>query len=397
MPDSDPNKIIGEFKTSIEDFKASQSALHEQFRNDIKDNGEISAKALAAAEQTAKDIAGASARILEIEQEMQDAVAKGKAPVKSLGQMVIESDQFKEFAQGNTSTKMTFKANTIIGQEGSPPENSDTLVAPQRLQGIIPGASRLLRIADVIPQGTTTSNAVEYTRESSFTNNAAETAEAGSKPESALGFELVTANVRTIAHFIKTSVQVIEDAPALQSYIDVRMRYGVDYRVDSQILNGNGTGQNISGMMDTGNHTAFTAVSGENQLDSINRAIYAVYAADYAPTAIIMNPADWGKIERLKVGTADDRYVVGNPTGMVGPMLWGLPVIISNAMTSGKFLVASFDIAYMLWNRQETVVEMFAQDEDNVQTNLLTIRAEARKALATYRPASAQGGNLLAA
>lgn len=388
-----PAELVTQATQAIESFKASQKELEKDLKDTVKSNGETSAQALAKANDLAEKISGFSAQLLDIEQRMAENVKTGKAPVESLGQMVIKSDAFKEYAQGSTS-KMKFQANTIIGQEGSPLENSDTLVAPNRLAGIIPGAFRLLRLRDILPAGTTGSNALEYVRELAFTNDAAETNEGVAKPESDITFELVNTPVKTIAHWLKASKQVLDDAPALQSYIDTRLRYGVEYRIDAQLLNGNGTNPNISGLTDSGNYTAFTPLTGENGLDSINRGIYGVYGQDYAPTAIIMNPADWGALERVKVGTSDNRYVIGNPNGITGPMLWGLPVIVTNAMTVGKFMVAAFDIAAQVWNRSGVVVEMFEQDEDNVQKNLLTIRAEARLALAVYRPASIQYGSL---
>lgn len=393
MPDLSPADLVKQADEAIKAFKETNEKLTAELKQTVEANGKESAAALKAANELAEKIGGISANILDIEQRIAENVKAGKESVETLGQMVIKSDAYKEYAQGNTS-KMKFQANTIIGQSGSPLENSDTIVAPQRLAGIVPGAFRMLRVSDILPQGTTTSNAVEYVRELAFTNNAAETNEGVKKPESSLTFELVNAPVKTIAHWLKASKQVLEDAPALQSYIDTRLRYGVEYRWDAQLLNGDGTSPNLSGLTDSGNYTAFTPLTGENALDSINRAIYAVYAADYAPTAIIMNPADWGAIERIKVSGSDNRYVVGNPTGVLGPVLWGLPVIVTNAMTQGKFMVAAFDIVAQVWNRSGTVVEMFEQDEDNVQKNLLTIRAEKRGALAVYRPASSRYGSL---
>lgn len=393
-PTKDPAELVKQADEAIKAMKASSKELSDELKNSVKaTDGEV--KALSGKlEKLATDISGFSAQLIELEQAQAENVRTGKAPIQTLGQMVIKSDAYKEYAQGNTS-KMRFQANTIIGQEGSPLENADTLVAPQRLAGIIPGAFRTLKIRDILPAGVTNSNAIEYPRELSFTNNAAETNEGVAKPESDITFELVTANVKTVPTFLKASKQILEDAPMLQSYIDTRLRYAVDYRIDNQLLNGNGTNPNISGLADSGNYTAFTPVTGENGLDSINRAIYAVYASDYAPTAILMNPADWGALERLKVNPGtDDRYIIGNPSGILGPMLWGLPVIVSNAVASGKFMVASFDILAQVFNRQDTTVEMFEQDEDNVQKNLLTIRAEARLALAIYRPASSQYGSL---
>ncbi len=389
---TDPVQLVSQIQETMASMKKDHEVIVKELQEASKTAGADAKAAIERAEKLAEKQAANSAAIVELEQKLADNVHKGQAAVQTLGQMVIKSDAFKQYAQGNTS-KFRIEANTITGQEGSPATNSDTLVPAQRLGGIVPGAFRALRVRDIVLQGTTTSNSVEYTKELLFTNNAAETAEGATKPESVLTFELANAPVRTIAHFLKVSKQVLEDATALQSYIDTRLRYGVELKYDAQLLNGNGTGQAISGMTDSGNYTAFTPVTGDNALDSINRAIEAVALADYAPTAIVLNPADWHAIERLKVGTSDARYIVGNPNGVMGASLWGLPVVVTNNLATGKLLVGAFDIAYQVWNRSGAVVEMFEQDDTNVQKNLITVRAEMRGTLATYRPASVYYGN----
>lgn len=396
MSDKDPVAMVADIQATIAQMKENDGKIMAELKASLEQGSKDAKIAAEKAEKNAQEQIKLSAQLCELQQKMNDGVISGKVAPKTLGQMVIQSDAFAQFVSGS-SNKLKVEANTITGQEGAPAENSDTLVAPQRLNGIIPGAFRSLRIRDVLPQGTTTSNAVEYTRELAFTNAAAETSEGVTKPEATLTFELATANVRTIAHFIKVSKQVLDDAPALQSYIDTRLRYGVELRYDNQLLNGNGANPNISGMTASGNFTAFTPLTGANQLDNINSAIEQVALADYAATAIILNPADWYAIERLKVGSSDDRYIVGDPTAVMGPRLWGLPVVVSNNMTAGKVLVGAMDIAYQVWNRQGVTVEMFEQDDVNVQKNLLTVRAEARGTLATYRPASVVYGDLVLA
>ena len=354
--------------------------------------GTESKAAVEAAEKVAQELKALGDRMLEVEQKSAEQVKMGKETPKTLGESFAASDEFKSFVEGRTSKARVELKNTITGQAGSPLANSSVIVSPQRQAGIVGGAFRQLRIRDVLLSGTTNSNLVEYTRELAFTNNAAETAEAATKPESALTFELAEAPVKTIAHWLKLSKQVMDDAPALASYVDTRLRYGVELRIDQQLLNGNGTGQNIAGMTKSGNYTAFTPVSGDNAIDSINKAIYAVQAADYAPTAIVLNPADWGAIERTKSTTGEYEFA---PNMMLAPTLWGLPVIVTNTMTAGKFMVGAMDIAYQVWNRQGVTVEMSENDDTNFQKNLVTVRAEARLALAVYRPASVQYGSLV--
>lgn len=367
--------------------------INEDLRLAATENGTVAKDALKRAEEVAAQQTAFAEAIKDMEQQLAARVTEGKAPVQTLGRMMIESDQFKAFAKGETK-KIRIEANTITGQEGSPPENSAVLVQADRQPGIVPGAFRRLRMAEILNVSPTVSNAVEYTKETAFTNAAAETAEAAGKPESDVTFELVTANIRTIAHYLRLSKQVLEDAPMLQSYIDTRLRYGVDVRYDLQILKGDGTGQNLSGMTASGNMTAFTPTTGENQLDSINRAIEAVETADYFANAIVLHPQDWYAIDRLKVGSSDDRYIVGDPSRMGIPVLWGKPVIVTAQQTAGKQLVADFAVAYHLFNRSETAVEMFEQDSDNVTENLVTVRAERRGALASLVPAAARYGDL---
>lgn len=395
MPDKDPIALVGEIQATMQSMKADNEAVMAAIKASTETAGSDAKAAIKAANDLAVKIQAQADAILDMEQRLGEKVLAEKAAPETLGRVVIQSDSFKNFASGKSQKMHFVQANTITGQAGSPAENSDILVGKDRLSGIIPGAFRALRILDVLPSGTTTSNAVEYTRELLFTNAAAETSEGAQKPEATLTFELVTANVRTIAHIIKVSKQVLEDSAQLESYIDNRMRYGVQLRYENQIVNGDGTNPNISGITDSGNFTAFTATSGENQLDGLNRMITLVRVAEYEPTAILMNPVDWGIIERLKHGTGDARYVIGNPAGGITPMLWGLPVVATNTVASGKAIVSAFDISHQVFNRSGVVVEMFEQDDTNVQKNLLTLRAEARGTLATFRPASCYYGDLV--
>lgn len=403
-------KVLQELKQEIDDFKGKQAEAVDEIRNLVKESEKTTdagvKDAIAKAEKAVEQVTSTADRLLQIEQDIVAGVHRQQLAPKTLGALVVESDDYKRFASGALQSlsikcpdpvaKMPYdpRMNTITGQTGSPAENSDIIVPADRLPGIVPGAFRRLRVADLIPSIPTTSNAVEVTRETGYTNNAAETSEGQQKNESDITFELYSTPVRTIAHFIKVSTQVREDAPMLMGYIDTRMRYGVELREDTQLVQGDGTNPNLVGMNHADNMTAFSPVTNDNALDTINRQKYAIDAADYMATGVIINPVDWGKIERTKVGASDDRYVIGDPRSAIGPFLWGLPVVVSNAMPTGQVLVAAFDIAFMLHRRSDTEVRIFEQDDTNAQKNLLTIRAEKRCALGGQRPASVRYGAL---
>lgn len=373
------------------DVKAAIEAMNSEVKDFInKTNEEIEThgklgrenkEAMAKLEEKSAEVMD---RLLDLEQK-QSAQAEETKAVKSSGAQFIKSEAFAAMQSGASKhARFEVQNNTITG--------SDTTVAPDRQSGIVPGASRILRISDVLSSGVTASNAVEYTKENVFTNAAAETAENTAKPESSVTFTLESAPVATIAHWIKLSKQVIDDAPMLASYVDGRMRYGVLNRFDSQLLNGNGTGANIGGLANTGNHTAFSPAGGSKGIDNIRKAITAILQADYAASAVILNPADVEALD-LEKGT-DGHFVASDARTAPGQTIWGLPIVQSNAMTAGKFMVGDFSMGAQYWNRQGVTVDLSESDDTNFQSNLVTLRAEMRAALTVFRAACFQYGDL---
>lgn len=390
-----------EIKSLLEDSDSRVQAKFAEFEAQVKESGSATAAVKADLKAMTEENDKLAAELKGINDELVDLRQKGtKADAgktsKTMGAQFIESDAFKSYAEGRTNkAKMEFK-NTIIGEGGSPQEPTDDIVPKQNMSGIVGGAFRQLRLLDVLNTGVASGNTVHYTRELAFTNNAAETSEAAQKPESVLTFEGVDTPVRTIAHFLKVSKQVLDDAPALQSYIDRRLRYGVEIRAEQQVINGNGTTPNLSGMLDTGNFTPLTAASGDTDFDFANKAKYKVIESDYMADYYLINPADWGRMERIK--TNEGEYIgassaVGYLQNGLVPTLWGLPVIASNSVPAGTLLAVAND-ASMFWQRQGTVVEIFDQNEDDVEKNLLTIRAEMRGAFSVFRPAAIVAGTL---
>ncbi len=394
--DQSVNDAIAEFSGSIEDFKAKQEKATAETRELLAKQGDASSDALAKAEKAAEEVTAAATRLKELEQQVASYTnVQGNTPRnQSLGEMVVSDASYKALGlePGQTPDagfKLKVHANTLTGQSSG--DSDDTLVPAHRRPGIVPGAFRALRIVDLLTTIPISSNSWEFTKENSWTNAAAETAEAAAKPEATLGFVLSSVSIRTIAHFIKATNQIIADAPALRAYIDRRLTHGVNNRLDAQLITGDGTGQNISGMATSGNHTAFTPTTGDTAIDSINRAKYTIIAADYAADGVLLNPSNWGAIERLK--TSDNAYLVGNPFGSIVPVMWGLPVVVSNNMTADKMIVADFANAYEHLNRQGVAVDLGFVNDDFTK-NLVTIRAERRDALATLVPAASLYGDL---
>jgi HK97 family phage major capsid protein len=376
--------------TTETEIKAGFDALDKKLEKALADHtAEIQKHGKASTEATDK-VVKLSEKFAEQEAALRDLAQKQGQGLKVAERQQSWGDQLvtaENIAKVKSRATASFEVkNTILGEANSPQDPVDTIVVTDRLPGIVPGAFRSLGVLDFIPKGTTSSNQIEYTRELSWTNDAAETAEGGAKPESDLTFELVNDPVRTIAHFIKLSKQVLDDAPALKSYVDGRLSHGLRQKLEYQLLRGNGTSPAISGLADSGRYTAFTPETGETALDSLNRIKYAVVAQDYTPNVLFMNPADWAGIERLK--RSDDGYVVGEGAaisyinGGLTPTVWGLPVVFTNNVQATKVYCLDTS-AVMLFMRQGATVEMGFVNEDFTK-NLVTVRAELRAALATF-------------
>ena len=274
-------------------------------------------------------------------------------------------------------------ATTLTEGSGS----GGALVVPDYRPTIVPGATRKIVVMDLLMPGTTSSNAVSIMQETAFTNAAAPTAEGIAKPESALTFALVTEPVRKIAHFLPVSDELLEDAPGITGYIDGRLRLGVQLAEDDQILNGNGTAPNFLGLLNrAGLATAVVQGAGESVPDAILRQIGAISTtAMTAPTAIVMNPADWLPMQTLK--TTQGEYIGPSPfeTPQV-PTLWGLPVALTSAIAAKTAFVGAFATFAQFFQRGPIQVAASNSHQDWFQKNLVAIRAERRGALACYRP-----------
>lgn len=324
--------------------------------------------------------------ITEISQKM-DSARKESAPELSAGAEFIKSEQFKQLLSGQTQRARFEVKNTVT--------SNSTTVFPQQNPAIIRGNFAPLTIRELFRSIPVTSNMVNSLREASWTNDAAEVSQGAAKPESDATFEQYNVPITTVAHWIKVSNQLLADAPAIVAYIDTRARDGLAQRIDAQLLNGNGTSPNLSGLTDSGNFTAYTATSDDLLVDAINRAKYALWATGNMPDVVIVNPADWGAMERTREGTGTGQYLYGAPGSMAGENPFGLRIVLSNNMLAGKFLVGAIDASAVLYTRQGATVEMGYVNAD-FTNNLVTIRVEERLGLGVERPSAILYGNFTA-
>lgn len=311
--------------------------------------------------------------------------------LKSLGFEVANHPDIKAYAEGGSKGTVGITVKAVTSASGS----AGGLIRPDRQTEIV-GMTRMgLRVRDLLTPGRTESNAIEYAYQTTRTNSAAMTAEAAEKPESAYAWDVATAPVRTLAHWVPASRQAMDDVPQLESLVDGELRWGLDDTEDAELLLGDNTGQHLNGL-----YTQATAyaqpsgvvISGETKIDRLRLAILQVELADYAPDGMVIHPTQWANIELTK--DSANGYIFANPQGIAGPILWGRPVVSTKRIGANNFLVGAFKLAAQIFDRMDTEVRISDQDRDNFVKNMLTIRAEKRLALVVRRPAALVKGSL---
>lgn len=308
----------------------------------------------------------------------------------SMGEQFVASKEYDFFKSGGHRTQSAWRSPSVElfaatltegGASGGP------LVLPQYIPGIMPLPQRRLVVADLLASGTTDSNLITYFKELAWTNAAATVAEGAPKPESALTFEAANAPVRKIATWLPVTEEMLEDVPAIQSYIDARLQLGVLMAEETQLLNGDGVAPNILGIRaQTGLAADVVRAADEPNFDAILRQIMAIYAASFVmPDGIVMNPADWTTTLLTRDGGGS--YLTPGPFAPIQTTtLWGLSVAITPAMTAGVALVGAYKYGAQVFRRGGIRVEASNSHSDFFIKNLVAIRAEERLALAVYRP-----------
>jgi len=379
-----------ELKDIIEaGLKAQEQKLQaaiEKFEGQLKDKDSVDSEVKAEVKELSEQYKSISSALNELAQKQQTIIA-GPVDKKTAAQEFVESEQFKQLVGGNVQRARFEVKNTVT--------SGTTTVFPMQKPGIIGGDFAPLTIRDVIPSIAVSSNMVNSLRESSWTNSAAEVSQGAAKPESDIEFEQYNVPITTVAHWIKISNQLLADAPAVVAYIETRLRDGLAQKIDAQLLNGNGTSPNLSGLTDTGNFTAYSPTSDDLLVDAINRAKYALWAIGRMPDTVIVNPADWGAMERTREGAGTGQYLYGMPGMNAGMNPFGLRIVLSNNMASGKFLVGALRASTVLYNRAGAVIDMGYVNDDFTK-NLITIRAEERLGLGVERASGIRYGDFTA-
>lgn len=258
----------------------------EKTETEIKNLGKSTDETKQAVDELLPKFNAMQASFQELQQAMARPAGGDKEVAQSVGDLVVSSAQMdgvNSSFRGSRRVEVPRQAITTATAGG--------LVAADRQAGIVAPPERRLTVRDLIAPGQTGSNSIEFVRETGFDNKAAPVAETAAKPYSDITFGLENAPVRVVAHLLKASRQILDDAPALKSYIDARAEYGLKLAEEGQLLYGNGTGANLNGLIPQASAYSAPAgitVTGEQRIDRIRLAILQAILAEFPASGVVL-------------------------------------------------------------------------------------------------------------
>lgn len=386
-----------EIKSTVSDLQKSHTEMDGvigQIQKELGDSGkELDSTKTAFQDNVAK--------VAKMEETLEDLVEKMvKMPsqsqeAKSLGQVAAANDVAKSYRGGN-AVLAEMEGPLFAKSVTSAASSAGDLPEAYRRDGILVEPDQSLVMRDLLTVLSISTNAIEWVQEKVFTNAAATKAEGAAAAESNITFEKKNSSVETIAHWIPASRQILSDASALQTFIDNRLRYGLKYIEEEQILFGDGTNGNLLGLVPqaTAFDSAGLSKSGDTKVDQLRRSILQVAKAKFPATGIVLNPEDWCDLELSK--TNDNAYLFANPVNPTQPRLWGKRIVEGLSMTAGDFLTGSFGMAATLWDREEVMVRISEQHDDFFIKGMVAMLCEERLALTVEHPAALVTGTLAA-
>jgi HK97 family phage major capsid protein len=318
--------------------------------------------------------------------------------MKTLGQALYESKSVQAFineGQKNITSEIKWsplvEKKTLLTETGYPPAVvRDDLIVPTALRN----PNSVIDLFDVIQ---TDQYQYKYLEETTFTNNGAEVAEGGAMGESALAFTEQTENIRKFGVSIPVTEELLADVSAVQGYLDSRLRTQLNLRLDSQLLNGDGSAPNIRGILNKSGINTFDYSSYSGNLKRIGQVYQAITEirkdAFVEPDAIIMHPSDWNDVVTevnavTTSGSLNPLFVgAGMMSGAPTASMWGVPVIASTAIGAGTALVGAFGggQAVHIVSRSGIEVAMSDSHDDFFTKDKVMMKASLRLGFPIYR------------
>lgn len=374
-----------QLKSGFEGLQKKYDAAMDEVQKGNKVTGDL--------KQQIEDQKGDLQKVIDQVQDLEQKGVKlrgGPGEGKSFIDMIKGDDSYKALSSNSANRAEIEVTKSDLAAMKEVKVTSAGVVAPVYDTVIQPGIRQELRIRDLLTAIPVTGQNYTYFRELLHTRGAAPVAEGGTKPTSDVTFQPATDRVKKIAVWMPVTEEALADVPQMQGYIQELLRYDLKLEEENQILKGDGTGENLNGLMTQATvYDATLSKAGDTSIDTVRRGIYQVRKqSKLSADGVVMSELDWMNIELQKDG--ENRYLFANLQGLVTPILWGRPVITSDSMdegdadTGGEFLIANFARAAILFDRMTYLFKMGLINDMFIK-NMIALLAEERLGLGVRR------------
>lgn len=328
---------------------------------------------------------------LEVEEYLKRPVNRPGQPSpkdeKSIGTQIVESKAVTEKAGpvGPVASFEDWDVKTVLSTGAG--------WAPETIRGprFVDEVTRPIQLLDLFPTTNTDQTSILFMEETTFTNAAAEVAESvqgtpGTFPEGALALTEQSSPVRKIAVWLPVTDEQLEDVSQVTGYINNRLPFMLRQRLDGQVINGDGIAPNLDGILNVAGIQTY-ALSAEPVPDAVHKGMTLVNVTGRAAAdAVVMHSNDWQDVRLLR--TADGIYIWGSPSEVGVPRMWGLPVVVNEAIAENTALVGDFGGYSELSFKRGVDIQVSNSHDTFFIEGKQAFRADLRVALVVYRPAA---------
>lgn len=382
---------LGARVTALEEVATEPEEVKEEIKEEVKDEVKVEdADCVDKKEEEIKkssdEIAKLQQRILTLEQKGAKLMQVEQPKIRlTKGAEFVNSNAFKNFEKSNFKGHMSYefaKATPLTNNLAEP--YSVGTIGGVSDQGFVEDPKVVLNIENLFAHAPIADNTFLY-MPLTVTGNAGFVAEGSDKPETTFKVDAKTGQVKTIATWTKVSEQLFADKSQLINILDNNLTHAVDVTVQNQLISGDGLGENLGGISKAGNFTDYVAGSGEaaNTVDLLRNVAFKMRGANIDNLTIVLNWSDWSALLGLKSTT--NEYLINGILDPVKQTIYGVPVVLSSAMTAGKFAMGNFKMGGIVFDKTAMSLEIDRTGDDFTK-NLITIRAERRLGFAVVQP-----------
>lgn len=326
---------------------------------------------------------------------------RGNPHPVSVAEAFVRSKALEQFRANDKRGRFGIDFSQPVETRDAPAGTVTTGTYPlqnTRVPGVIPqNPDYPLLVANLLDRQTSDGTTLEYLRDTSGPvtgtgtwNHARVVAEGATKPMSGpFSFDTITTTLKTVAHWVPITRQAADDNGQLMGYINGRLTYGLDFKLDREILTGNGTTE-VQGILTTPGIGTYQPGVGSTdaKLITVRKARTQAELAMYPPDAVVMNPLDWQDIQLDEDANGQFRVITSVQDPGAPNRLWGLTVVTTVAMAAGTALIGGFRTGATLWERQGVTILMTDSHANFFIENTLVILAERRANVAVHTPAA---------